>query len=149
MSKAFFIFIIIAVFVVVAAVAWFSNHSEIGKTNANTNAANVNSDNTADFTLLQSADTITNGAITTYTFAAGNVLNVMPADMQSVTLAETPVQERTPITIGAVSGERITITSAKDGSAQTIVQVVHNDKLYDFRGSADFLDHLADYIQFN
>lgn len=173
MSKPFFIFIVVAAFVVVAAVAWFSNNQsnlvEDTITNANVNIVNAtnsvegnqntnnenNSNVSADayegtvFTLQQPAEITTNVDITTYTFSADKVLNVMPANMQSVTVAETAVKERAPITIGEVTGERLTVSSAKDGSDQTVVQVVRNGQLYDFRGSADFLDHLTEYIQFN
>lgn len=175
MSKPFFIFIVVAAFVVVAAVAWFANNqSQVGNvgntdaevnttqtvntntvtsnTNKNANTSeNVNTvvDESDDFTLVQPAEPTTNGEITTYIFAETNVMNVMPASMQSITVAETTVKERTPIMIGDTAGERLTVSSAKDGSDQVVVQVVLNETLYDFRGSADFLDKLADYVTFN
>lgn len=173
MSKPFFIFIVVAAFVVVAAVAWFANNqSNLGEnttTDANVNVVNTtnsvegnentNNESSANvsadayegtaFTLQQPAEIITSGEITTYTFSENNVMNVMPASMQSITVAETAVKERTPIMIGDTAGERLTVSSAKDGSDQVVVQVVLNETLYDFRGSADFLDKLADYVKFN
>lgn len=174
MSKPFFIFIVVAAFVVVAAVAWFANNqSQLGNSTSTTNAVvvtntadkdesnlNQNSNGTANsnvdvnvtatgFTLLKEANSSVNGDITSYTFTENNVLNVMPAEMQSITVAETAVQTRESITVGEVTGERLTVSSAKDGSAQTVIQIVRNGQLYDFRGSAEFLDDLTKYIQFN
>ena len=160
---------IIAAFIVIAAVAWFTNHQEVGEitttntattnnantgteTNVNTiDETNTNSNTAAtdDFTLVQEATSTTSGDITSYSFGEEKVFNVMPADMQSITVAETAIKKQEDITIGAVTGQRLTVSSAKDGSEITIVQVVRNGQLYDFRGSADFLDHLADYIAFN
>jgi hypothetical protein len=120
----------------------------------NANATNVATESDtitlqdADFTLVAAAEQTVVGEITTYTFADNNLLNVMPADMQSLVLNETPVKERAAITIGETPAERVVIRSAKDGSDVTIVQTVVGNTLYDFRGSADYLSNLSQFINF-
>lgn len=119
--------------------------SAVNSINSNVNAERVT---TSDYSLLAEAETNVIGEITTYTFAENNRLNVMPATMQAAVLNETPVKQRAAITIGNTAAERLTVTSAKDGSEITVVQAVVGEKLYDFRGSEEFLSNLSQYITF-
>jgi hypothetical protein len=154
-------------FVIVAAIAviiFVNRNASTDVTNTNTNSdsdTTVNSnatirsnDNTetvsADgaYTLLQAAETTINGEITTYRFTDGNSLSVMPEALQSVVLNETPVKEEVDITVGGLPATRYTLASAKDGSLFTVVQIIYESKLYDFRGSTDYLDDLSQYIKF-
>lgn len=101
------------------------------------------------YTVLQSTDTIVVGEITTYSFGEVNSLSVMPAAMQQAVLNETPTLNETDIAVAGVPGKKFTLSSAKDGSPFSVVQVMVNDQLFDFRGTDLFLDTLSQYIQFN
>lgn len=163
-NKVFFAFLVIAAVVVIGLVAWTGRKSSLEPdtvTNtATTNTATTNqpttpNSNTATvpavtdaYTLLAEAETTVVGEITTYTFTDNNFLNVMPAAMQSAVLNETPVKQRETITIGETAAERLTISSAKDGSDVIVVQTVIGETLYDFRGTEDFLSNLSQYIIF-
>lgn len=171
-NKVFLIFLIIAALIVIALVAWTGRNVALDQTeivNANndianngsvniaTKSSNTNNDSSDDsklvkteaFELLSPAETIVIGEITTYTFAENNILNVMPKAMQSAVLNETPVKERTVITIGETPAERLTLSSAKDGSDVIVVQTVVGEKLYDFRGNTNYLSNLSQFIKFN
>lgn len=103
------------------------------------------------YTLLQTAEPTVIAEITSYVFADGNALSVMPASMQALVLNETPVQHST-VVIDSETGITYThyiLSSAKDGSAFAVVHVIQQGKLYDFRGTDDYLNHLEKYIQFN
>ncbi|HBY73714.1 MAG TPA: hypothetical protein DEG44_03430, partial [Candidatus Kerfeldbacteria bacterium] len=86
------------------------------------------------YTVMQSTDTLVIGEITTYSFGDTNSLSVMPAAMQSVVLNETPTLAETDITVAGQAGKKLTLSSAKDGSPFSVVQVIVNDQLFDFRG---------------
>ena len=132
MSKLFIVFIVIAA-VVVIGVVFFSVRQPTSQDTV---------------TVVADATTSSEGEIMSYDFGNGNRLNVMPADYQTMVLNEIAVQERQSITIGSAAGERLTVTSAKDGSPTDVVQVILDRTLYDFRGSNDFLSHLDDYVTF-
>ena len=101
------------------------------------------------YTILQSTDTQVIGEITTYKFGEKNSLSVMPSAMQSVVLNETPTLNEIDIVVTNVPGKKLLLSSAKDGSPFSVVQVIYQDQLFDFRGTDLFLDTLGQYIQFN
>ena len=149
-------------FVVVAAIAlivFLQKNTDQTSTTTNTNTVNTNLESrsidevetvSADgtFTLLQSANKTEVGEIVTYRFENGNSLSIMPVELKTAVLNETPVQSESEITVGNVSGKRYILSSAKDGSLFPIVQLTQGSKLYDFRGSEDYLDNLESYISF-
>lgn len=168
-NKFFLVFIIVAAIVVVGLVAWTGRQNttnqavvnasvnaksnvttETSKTTNSTTNVNtpVTTNPTAGYSILASAETTIVGEITTYIFADNNILNVMPMAMQSAILNETPVKERTTITVGGLTGERLIISSAKDGSDIAIVQISKGDQLFDFRGDDSYLSKLGQYIEF-
>lgn len=130
-----------------------TNNANAPATNANTNAANTNADTDLDPTphlrLLQPADARTDGVINSYVFENGNIVNVMPVSYQSIVLNEQSVQNEIPITVAGQPGTQYTVTSAKDGSIQTVIQVNFKDQLYDIRGTDEFLQTIDAYIEFN
>ncbi len=149
---------------VVAIILVDRNTNSTATTDTNTNQANTNSaipanTNSSDrqlitaadesFSLLHTASTIEVGEITTYKFTDGNSLSVMPEAMQAAVLNETPtITVDSDWPVGGLMGERYTLSSAKDGSEFYVVQVVYAGKLFDFRGSEDYLNNLDQYIQF-
>jgi hypothetical protein len=157
-------------FVVVAAVVVIvfvdrNASSTTTDTNSNVNAAttvrpddNTNTTNSdylpvtaADesFSLLQVATTTEVGEISTYKFSDGNSLSVMPQALQSAVLNETPtITVDSDWPVAGLMGERYTLSSAKDGSEFHVVQVKYAGKLFDFRGSEDYLNNLDQYIEF-
>lgn len=145
----------------IAVVFMLSNQPD-AQTNTTTNTTNTNQPVTTQpvqtptqtieqeaVTLSQVTDTLDIGDITTYRFGDTNSLSVMPVAMQVAVLNETPTLETVDITVAGVTGQRLTLSSAKDGSPFTVVQVVQGDTLYDFRGDDEFLDQLDQYITFN
>lgn len=120
--------------------------NKVNVTDGNSNVAKTN--NTESFTLLKPATPTTVGEITTYQFAVGNTMSVMPASYKSMVLNETPVLETRDIMIGETPAQELTISSAKDGSEITIVQLSLNNTVYDFRGDDNFLQQLTNYIEF-
>lgn len=147
-------FVLITAVVVIVVLNWNSG-TEITNSKQNTNS---NSTNTVvepivaqdgSYTVMQSTDTLVIGEITTYSFGDTNSLSVMPAAMQSVVLNETPTLAETDITVAGQAGKKLTLSSAKDGSPFSVVQVIVNDQLFDFRGTDLFLDTLGQYIIFN
>ncbi|EKD76731.1 MAG: hypothetical protein ACD_43C00009G0010 [uncultured bacterium] len=165
-NKYFLAFVIVVAIIVVGAVAWtgrqtafndatVENNTNTVVTNSTSNTNSVPDTTTpvatisnSEYSILAAAETNNVGDITTYIFANNNILNVMPLTMQSAVLNETPVKERSAITVDGVTGERLVIGSAKDGSDTTIVQISNGDKLYDFRGDAEYLSNLSQYIDF-
>lgn len=128
-------------------------------TNANTNDNTNNNDaqgptnNTTTninpgVTLLASAESASYGEIIAYTFQDQDTVNVMPLSFQSNVFNELGVTNQTTMTVAGQLATQYQVTSAKDGSLQTIVQIEYQDMLYDFRGSDEFLQHLDAYIQF-
>ncbi|MDP3971110.1 MAG: hypothetical protein Q8P90_05480 [bacterium] len=97
--------------------------------------------------VLVPATTAKYDEITTYTFEPENTLSVMPSSYEGISLNETDVLDRETISVGNQVAERLTIASAKDGSEISVVQVISDDYLYDFRGSDDFLESLDQYIK--
>lgn len=172
-NKVFLIFLIVVALIVIGLVAWTGRNSALDQvetssatnntvsnsavvntateSNSNTNINSVSGKlvKTEAFELLSPAETSIVGEITTYRFAENNLLNIMPKAMQSAVLNETPVKERVAITIGEITAERLTISSAKDGSDVTIVQAVVGEMLYDFRGNQSYLSNLSNFIKFN
>lgn len=100
------------------------------------------------FHALQPSRPKTVGDITTYTFDTTNFVNVVPVAMQSALLSETSILATTPVQVSGQSGKKLTLSSAKDGSKITIIQVIIDDTLYDIRGSDDFLNTIDTYIEF-
>ena len=152
-SGALFIgFVVLAAIVVILVL---NNNSTNSKQNSNNNSTNTNAvsepivASDGSYTVMQSTDTELIGEIITYSFGDSNSLNVMPAAMQSVVLNETPTMAEADITVAGLAGKKLTLSSAKDGSPFTVVQVVVNDQLFDFRGTELFLDTLGQYIVFN
>lgn len=129
-------------------------------TNTNTNVAADQNVNVAEstfqpivsedgvYSLLQPAEKLEVGEITTYTFATGQ-LSVMPAAMQSVVLNETPIQAEVDLVVSGLPAKRYTLASAKDGSDFDVVQVLYLNQLYHFTGDEAFLSNLDQLIIFN
>ena len=163
----FILFVVVATAVVVVAMQ--NNQVDTvnvqvnNQSNNQTNTANTDSKTADDnkvavdpvvsadgsYTILQKMTTTTVGEIVSYTFTDGNALSVMPEAMQSAVLNETPVIASTEITIAEQTATQYTLSSAKDGSHFSVVQVIRNGQLFDFRGNADYLNNLSTYIQFN
>lgn len=131
---------------------------EINTNNTETKTVeNSEADSTAEDTnstepelaILQTATTTSQGEITTYQFGNGDVVNVMNPEFESLVLNETSIVASEPVTIGSQVGEKITIESAKDGSEIVIIHIITDDTLYDIRGSADFINNITNYINFN
>lgn len=155
----------IAAIAVIGVVVWSSQKkAETSQNNSNTNTSkttttvNVNTvtgENPAQqqvetgVVTLQSAQTKTIGEIVTYNFGDGNILNVLPLSMKAGILNETGVKNTTDVTVAGKPGQKLQLTSAKDGSLFNIIEVTIDDKLYDFRGSADFLNNLDQYVSFS
>jgi hypothetical protein len=164
-SNLLLVFLAIAAIALIAVLMWSNKRpSQTNSVSSNTspvNQANVvdsqpNNTNATSQTepevgvvTLKSAETKTIGDIITYKFGSSNILNVIPLQMKSAILAETAVLDTAPVTVAGQSGEKLTLSSAKDGSKLTIVQITIGDKLYDFRGSDDFLNNLDQYVSFN
>lgn len=128
-----------------------TNTNTVVPENANSNSnTNVTINNAVDgsFSLVKPAAKTEIGEIITYKFEDANSLSVMPAELKSAVLAETPIREEADLTVDGLAAKRYTLSSAKDGSLFTIVQVETGDKLYDFRGSDDYLNDLESYITF-
>lgn len=102
-----------------------------------------------DLTLLTSVSETVSGKITSYHFGGSNILNVMPISYKNTVLNEASVNDTQTITVAGVSATQYTISSAKDGSQLNVIHVERDGTLYDFRGSADFLNSLETYITFN
>ncbi len=125
------------------------NTNTVAEPDADTTTTEETPITNSDIVLLESATSTSQGDITTYQFGNGNVVNVMTPDFAPLVLNETSVVARQSITIGSKTGEKITIESAKDGSAIEIIHVITDDTLYDIRGSADFINNITNYINFN
>lgn len=159
----FIVFVVAATLVVVIAVQQSSSPSPTNNTSEATDSNQTNTTEVAEqealdettvsadgkYTLLKEMTTTTIGEITSYQFSNGNALSVMPEAMKSAVLNETPVVAEQSTQIGDVPAMQYTLSSAKDGSHFTVVQVVRAGQLYDFRGSEEYLANLADYIKFN
>lgn len=147
----------LAVAAVVVVLVLNQDTSDPAVTNTNTTNAATNTSPVPEpvvaldgsYTVLQSTDTLVIGEITTYSFGDDNSLSVMPAAMQSVVLNETPTMAEADITVAGLVGKKLTLSSAKDGSPFTVVQVVQADQLFDFRGTELFLNTLGQYVVFN
>lgn len=148
---------VIVLFVLNRDTATDTTNTNTNNVSDTTNDQNVNTDEAAyqpvvsedgAYSLLQPAEKLVVGEITTYTFAAGQ-LSVMPAAMQSVVLNETPIQAEVDLVVSGLPAKRYTLASAKDGSSFDVVQVLYLGQLYHFLGDAAFLDHLDSYILLN
>lgn len=127
------------------------NKNENANIVENINNENTNSNTTTSdygITLKQPATVNSEGDIYTYQFGGGNIVNVMPLEFEGLVLNESSVIDRQPINLGSVTGEKITIESAKDGSAVMIIHVKTNQYLYDMRGSDQFINNITNYINF-
>ncbi len=100
------------------------------------------------FTINTSATVNDEGDITSYRFGEDDVINVMPLDFQDMVLNENSVIGEEEVVIDGVTGKRITISSAKDGSSVEIIHVEHGRQLFDIRGTEDFLDDIDQYVTF-
>ncbi len=155
-------FVVVAAIAVVVIVNKNTNTEDpnTNTTETNTNASNANAtvrptdtDTTVTdqgITLLKPAEKTVVGEIVTYRFLDGNSLSIMPEALRSVVLNETPVKSENDVideTTG-VTYHHYTLASAKDGSLFSIVQVIQNSKLYDFRGADEYLNHLDQYVTF-
>ncbi|MBI2415324.1 MAG: hypothetical protein HYV33_01525 [Candidatus Kerfeldbacteria bacterium] len=126
--------------IVIASVSWLYYRSQISA------PATTITVTQTQLTVTAEATVTTAGDITTYHFSDSDYMNVMPSSYQAMVLNETPVQQRQAITVAGWPAERLTITSAKDGSELTVVHLLIDDRLYDFRGSENFLARLNDYV---
>lgn len=88
------------------------------------------------------------GDISTIDFGGLNSLSVVTPDLEGIVRESVGAESETPVIIDGVAGVEIHGSSAKDGSPRTLILVEHNNSVFVFDGSQEFLAALPSHVQF-
>lgn len=95
----------------------------------------------------QAQETVS-GEITTIDFGAKDSLSILSPDLEGIVRESIGGITETTLTIDGVPGVSMTGSSAKDGTSRTLVLITHNNHLFVFDGSQEFLASLPSNVEF-